>query len=155
MLANLPQTAQEFMAWEWPQIEAAYRELEAPELTAANVDEWLAAWSRLSDLIDESVSRLYIATTLNTADEAVQKQFETYLEQVIEPVESAEQKLREKLLASGLEPAGFAIPLRNMRAEAALFREANVPLFTQEQKLSNEYDQLAGAQTVEWDGEER
>jgi oligoendopeptidase F len=53
-----------------------------------------------------------------------------------------------------LEPEGFAIPLRNMRAEADLFREANLPLLAEQQKLSLEYDKIFGAQTVEWEGKE-
>ncbi|MBI5667166.1 MAG: M3 family oligoendopeptidase [Chloroflexi bacterium] len=154
MLNTLPQTAQEFMNWDWPQIEPLYRDLETRELTAATVNDWLADWSRLSDFIGEAVARLHIATTVDTTDTAAQERFHTYLETVIEPVEQAEQKLREKLLATGLQPEGFAIPLRNMRAAAELFRDANVPLFTQEQKLSNEYDKIVAAQTVEWEGQE-
>ncbi|MBC6936503.1 MAG: M3 family oligoendopeptidase [Chloroflexi bacterium] len=150
----LPQTAQEFMNWGWPQIEPVYRELEARELTAAGVNGWLADWSRLSELITETAARLYIATTLDTADDDAQQRFHRYLETVIEPVEQAEQNLRQKLLDSGLQPDGFKIPLRNLRAEAELFREENVPLFTQEQKLVNEYDRIVGAQTVRWDGQE-
>jgi oligoendopeptidase F len=42
-----------------------------------------------------------------------------------------------------------------MRAEADLFREKNIPLLTEEQKLSIEYDKIRGAQTVDWDGEEK
>ncbi|NWG16860.1 MAG: M3 family oligoendopeptidase [Chloroflexi bacterium] len=150
----LPATAQEFMNWDWSQIEPIYRELESRELTAAGVNAWLADWSRLTELIGESAARLYIATTLDTADDNAQQRFHRYLETVIEPVEQAEQNLRQKLLNSGLQPAGFEIPLRNLRAEAELFREENVPLFTQEQKLVNEYDRIVGAQTVRWDGQE-
>jgi oligoendopeptidase F len=62
--------------------------------------------------------------------------------------------LKEKLLASALEPEGFAIPLRNMRAEAELFQEANLPLLADEQKTGNEYDKIIGAQTVVWEGQE-
>ena len=67
---------------------------------------------------------------------------------VIQPVSIASQRLKEKLIASGLEPNGYAIQLRNMRTEAELFREENVPLFTQESKLGTEYDKIIGAQTV-------
>jgi oligoendopeptidase F len=69
-------------------------------------------------------------------------------------VEAAEQKLKQKLLASNLEPAGFEIPLRNMRAEAALFRETNLPRLVENRKLSSEYDKIVGAQTVQWEGRE-
>jgi oligoendopeptidase F len=155
MFNTLPATAQEMTAWTWPQIEPFYAELAARDLTAENVSTWLSDWTRLSNLLNETQTRLYIATTVNTADKAAQERFHAFLEQIGEPAQRAEQILREKLLASGLEPEGFAVPLRAIRADAELFREANVPLFTQERKLETEYDTIVGAQTVNWDGEER
>jgi oligoendopeptidase F len=41
-----------------------------------------------------------------------------------------------------------------MQAEADLFVEANLPLLGEEKKLSNQYESLVGAQTVQWEGEE-
>ena len=67
---------------------------------------------------------------------------------------SSGQKLKEKLLESGLQPAGFEIPLRNMRAEADLFREENLPLQSEQQKLNLDYDKIIGAQSVEWEGQD-
>ncbi|MBL8157459.1 MAG: M3 family oligoendopeptidase, partial [Anaerolineae bacterium] len=49
---------------------------------------------------------------------------------------------------------GFEIALRNIQTDVNLFREENVPLFTEEQKLSNEHDRIIGAQTVIWEGKE-
>ena len=51
-------------------------------------------------------------------------------------------------------PADLEIPLLKMRSEAELFREANLPLFVEEHKLSMEYDKIIGAQTVQWEGKE-
>jgi oligoendopeptidase F len=155
MLNTLPTTAQEMMAWTWPQIEPFYAELAARDLTAENVGVWLSDWSRLSNLLNETQTRLYIATTVNTADTAAQERFHTFLEQIGEPAQRAEQTLREKLLASGLQVEGMEVPVQAIRADAELFREANVPLFTQERKLETEYDTIVGAQTVNWEGEER
>lgn len=155
MFTTLPDSTQTVMDWEWSKYEPYFQELESRPLDAGSVDAWLADWTRLGELLTELYARLYVATTVNTADTAAEQRFHAFLEHVVEPAQAAEQKLKEKLLASGLEPAGFAIQLRNMRAEAALFREENLPLFTQEQKLGNEYDKIVGAQTVEWDGEER
>ncbi len=145
---------QEFMNWGWPQIEPYCRDLQTRDLNSANVEDWLADWTALSEHIQETSGRLFIATTQNTADEAAVTRFQTYLSDVIEPSQLAVQSLKEKLLASGLTVLNFEIPLRNMRTEADLFREANVPLFTEEQKLGNEYDKLVGAQTVTWEGKE-
>ena len=63
-----------------------------------------------------------------TADEAAEQRMHRFLDGIFRNVMAAEQKLKEKLLASRLEPKGFEIPLRNMRAEADLFRESNLAL---------------------------
>jgi oligoendopeptidase F len=142
------------LQWSWPQIEPYYQDLAARMLTAPVVAQWLTDWSRLSECVEEMGTRLYVATTVNTADEEAERRFNAFLDEIVPAVEVAEQALKEKLLASGLEPEGFGVPLRNMRAEAALFREANVPLLIEEAKLSNEYDKITGARTVTWEGQE-
>ena len=98
--------------------------------------------------------RLALANSVNTVDKEAEQRLNRFLDTIFPPAMAAEQKLKEKLLASKLEPEGFAIPLRNMRAEADLFREANLPLLAEQQKLSLEYDKIFGAQTVEWEGKE-
>ncbi|NDJ61105.1 MAG: M3 family oligoendopeptidase [Chloroflexi bacterium] len=155
MFAELTQDVNDFSAWTWPQIEPYFQDLEGRALTAATVVAWLNDRARLLDLIQESYDRLYVATTLDTNDEEAERRYLAYSEQIIPPMHVADHKLQEKLLASGLQPEGFAVALRNIRAEATLFRAANLPLFVQEDKLGTEYDKLIGAQTVEWDGAER
>ena len=49
----------------------------------------------------------------------------------------------------------LTIPLRNMRAEAEIFRQENIPLQTEVSKLGMDYDRIAGAQSVEWQGEDK
>jgi oligoendopeptidase F len=155
MSPALPKTAIEFMKWDWAQIEPHFEALNSRALTAETVSGWLADWSRLGELLFETFSRLQVATTQDTSDQAAERQFNTFLETIYPAAQAADQKLKQKLLASGLEPAGFEMPLRNMRTEAALFREENLPLLTEERKLSNEYDKIIGAQTVVWEGQER
>ncbi|HRE29384.1 MAG TPA: M3 family oligoendopeptidase, partial [Anaerolineales bacterium] len=52
------------------------------------------------------------------------------------------------------EPAGFEVPLRNIRADADLFRDENLPLLIEEHKLVREQEKIQGAQTVSWKGED-
>ncbi len=154
MLVNLPANYEAFSTLGWPDIEQHCQALQARPLSPESIHEWLSDWTALAELIDETLTRFYVATTLDTTDEAAEKRYLEYLDKVMTPWRSAEQRLREKLLASGIEPAGFAIPLRNMRAAAELFREANLPLFNEESRLGTEYSKIIGAQTVDWDGEE-
>ncbi|MBN1562857.1 MAG: M3 family oligoendopeptidase, partial [Anaerolineae bacterium] len=155
MFEHLPKTTQEFAQWPWEQIAPYFDNLDQRALNATTVDHWLANWTHLDELLSETYARLHVATTQDTTDEAAEKLYHAFLENILPHAETAEQKLKEKLLASGLEPDGFAIPLRDMRAEAALFREENLPLLVQERKIISEFNRVQGTQTVEWDGEER
>jgi oligoendopeptidase F len=154
MLKNLPTAPQEIIAWTWSKIDPLYKNLETRSLNAANVDAWLADWSSVGERIEEMYSRLSVATSVNTADKEAEERMDKYLDGIFPNVMAAEQKLKEKLLSSKLEPKGFDIPLRNMRAEADLFRDSNLSLLADQQKLAIEYDKIYGAQTVKWEGEE-
>src|SRR5260370_33453025 len=77
-----------------------------------------------------------------------------FMETVYALLQVLEQQVKERLLASGLEPEGFALPLRTLRAEANLYREANLALLNEDTALSDEYFQICGAQTVMWEGKE-
>ena len=154
MLTPLPKNVFQFMEWPWSKIEPYYLDLISTDISTSNVHAWLEDWSRLGELLYETYERLWIATTVNTTDDAAKLRFDSFLDEVFPHSQSADQLLKEKLLKSGLCPSGFKIPLLNMRAEADIFSEANLPLLTQELKLSNEYDKIFGAQTTTWEGEE-
>lgn len=154
MSLSLPASPLDFMDWPWAKIAPYVDELLARPLDSSNVSGWLADWSRLTCLLVERANRLQVATALDTTDGIAEQGYKKFLDEIYPHAQAAEQQLKEKLLASGLEPAGFAIPLRNQRAEAALFRQANLPLQADEIKLGMEYDQIVGGQTVEWEGQE-
>ena len=154
MFKTIPNTTHEFVNWSWVQIEPYFKDLLDRPLNATNVTRWLADWTRLADLLEETFSRLSVATTVDTTDEEAERRYKNFLDEIYPSAEAMEQKLKEKILASGLKPEGFEVPLRNMRAQADLFREANLPLLSTEIKLSMEYDKISGSQTVAWDGQE-
>jgi oligoendopeptidase F len=153
MAANLPPFA-EIKTWTWAQFEPYYKGLTDHELSAATVAAWLHDWSALTRAVGELRERLMIATTVNTADTDAEQALNTHMAEIFPAQQAAEQILKQKLLDSNLEPEGFAVPLRNMRGETALFREANLPLFGEERKISNDYDKIRGAQTINWEGQD-
>ena len=155
MSTNLPKTAAELLTWDWPQFEPVVCDLQERPLTADNLDEWLQDWSDFSANLFELYNRLYVVTSIDTSDKAAEATYTHYIEAIFPKAMEAEQALRQKLLASGLEPRGFETALRNMRAEAELFRPENLPLLAEEQKLSNTFEKITGSQTVAWEGQER
>ncbi|MEW6530353.1 MAG: M3 family oligoendopeptidase [Thermodesulfobacteriota bacterium] len=154
MFDGFPQDARATLDWSWDRFEPYYAELAKRPLTTDNVETFLANWTRVAELVDETHSRLYVATTQNTADKEAETRFHRYLDEIFPHAEQAEQQLKTKLLEQQHVPYGFDISLRKMRTQAELFREENLPLLTDEEKLCNEYDKTIGGQTVEWEGKE-
>jgi oligoendopeptidase F len=151
----LPTDAASILALTWSDYEPYYKELESRPLNSENIQTWLNDWSRLAETADEQYWRLNIATTVNTADQAIEEAFNKYVEELQPLIKTAEQKLKDKLLASGLSPKGFETALRMMQAEAEIFTEANLPLLAEEQKLVNDYNRIIGSISIPWEGEER
>ena len=144
----------DFMQWPWPQIEPYFKDLEKRTLTAETVDDWLAGWTRLDDLLSERSRRLEVAKTVDTTDKRAEQNYNEFLEEILPPCQKADQDLKNKLLKSGLAPEGLTIALRNMKADAELFRERNLPLLVKERQQASQYDKIIGAQTVVWSGGE-
>ena len=150
----LPKTPEALLQSPWSTFQPVYDELAERQITPVNVDAWLKDWSDVSSCLYELKERLYVARTRNTAEKQVDQQFNDFMDTIYPAYLAAEQKLKEKLLASKLEPEGYLVQMRNMRAEADLFCEANLPLLSEEQKMISEYDSIIGAQTVQWEGKE-
>jgi oligoendopeptidase F len=156
MMTRMPsQKTEEKDIWSWNDIQNQYDALEKEPLSDKTMDDWLLHWTEASELCDERYNRLYVATTINTLDVDAKKSFEDFMEDDFPHWRIAEQRLKEKLLASKLEPAGMSVPLRNMNAETQIFREANLPLLSMEEKLATDHDGVMGSQSVVWQGEER
>ncbi|HKZ44429.1 MAG TPA: M3 family oligoendopeptidase [Anaerolineales bacterium] len=151
---TLPKDAESILKLKWTDLEAYANDLESRPLNKGNVAQWLLDWTVLSDIISETYARLSLATTVNTADKRAEESFKAFLDNLLQASRSAFQKLKVRLLESGLQPEGFEIPLRNMKAEADLFRDENLSLLSEQQKLSLEYDKIIGAEVIEWEGKE-
>lgn len=149
---KLPQSGADVLDWTWEDYAPYAQGLLARELTAAGADAWLRDWTALSALLREQGARLRNRSNADTREAGPREALMKYFEQVVPPASQWNQDLKEKLLSSGLSPAGMETALRCMRAEAERFRAENLPLITAEQKLVQEYDRTAGAVTAEFDG---
>jgi oligoendopeptidase F len=154
MFGHIYKTVEELLDWDWPRYEPYFNDLAGRSLSPTNVDGWMEDWTNVYFCLGEQYARLQVATAANVIDSSARQRFNAFVDAVYPQAEAALQTLKQKLLASGLVPAGFEIPLRNMRAETDLFRSENLPLLTDEVKLSKRYDEIVGAQTVQWEGQE-
>lgn len=154
MFTLLPPSSEVFERLRWSEVEPWYGELTATRLSQETLQPWLAQWSRLSELVDETMVRQEIAVTQDTFDVERANRRRHFLAEIYSQTQSSDQQLKQQLVVSGLEPENFLIPLRNLRAEEALFREVNLPLLNEEQDLVVDFMRIGGMQTIMWEGQE-
>lgn len=151
---TFPQNATELLRWQWEDFAPLYQELNERKLTTENIEIWLTDWSRLEDAAQERGNRIYYLVTANTADTEAQQRYEDFLNNFYPQWLDAINRLQKQLLESGVEVPGLEVQMKALRTETELFREENLPLLSEEGRLSAEYDRIVGAQTVDWNGEE-
>ncbi len=156
--ADFPSTIDGLKLQRWETYESYYDDLQSRDLNAENLREWLDDWSKLSALVKEAGEVIYITKSLDTADKKAEQAYLDFVNDVQPPALVADQALKERFLA--MEPesqdlSDLALTIRDMRNEADLFRDENVPLYTELATLSNEYEKITGAMTAEWQGEEK
>ena len=154
MNLKLPSGSKEMQNWKWNDYEPYFDNLLNQDIDENNINTWMKSWSNLSELIGEVGTDVYVSTTVDTTDENAKNRFNTFLKDISENASSKNQMLREKLLDSGFVPENFEIPLRAIKSEVNLFCEKNLPLITEDSKLSKEYDAIIGAQTIKWEDKE-
>ncbi|MBI1189080.1 MAG: M3 family oligoendopeptidase [Tepidisphaera sp.] len=126
--------------------------------STSELERWLHDRSDLLAAISEGRARLYIASTCNTDDQAAQEAYASYVEHVAPKLSPMFFELDKKLVQAARVcplPPRYAVLLRNAQADVELFRPENVPLETDLAKLGQQYDQIVGAMTVEFDGQTR
>ena len=147
---------------EWAQIEPLFAQLEQrmPQLeTAPQLQSWLLDWSELSAALDEEASCRYIAMTCHTDNANAEKAYLHFVEN-IEPQLKSRQFALERMYAATplreqLPTERFNVFDRDVKNRVVLFRQENIPLETEEAKLSQQYQKLSGSLTVKFRGEEK
>ncbi|MAU13596.1 MAG: M3 family oligoendopeptidase [Anaerolineaceae bacterium] len=155
MFDNLKSQLDAALSWQWDDFAPYYEALQSRDLNAETIEQWLKDWTAFSKLVMEVASRLRVATTVDTTDDEASELYKTFMSTVFPKVQEQSFLLNKKLVETGIVPEGMEIPMRLIRAEIELFREENLPLFVQESDLGMAYNKIVGAQTVEWDGEEK
>jgi oligoendopeptidase F len=154
MFDKLPQDYRDFQAWNWEEIKPYADALVAEEITAGSLTQWMEKWTMLYNLITECYYRLMLRNMTHTNDKKNTNRYHEYGEKVIPEAKKFEKAMIDKLLGSGLEPDNCAIPLRKMRSEASLFREENLSIQTEIEKLLSKRQEIKSKRMVDWDGEE-
>lgn len=132
------------------------REVASPEA----LEQWLLDFSSLTAAVSEYGSRCYIDKSCHTEDPAIEKAFLHYVENIQPRIKPLYFELQKKYLASPhrghgpLAQTQYQVLDREWKTEVELFRPENIPLQTEQTKLTSEYDKVCGAMIVSYEGRE-
>lgn len=121
--------------------------------------KWLRDRSELESIISEDLAWRYIRMTCYTENKEYSEAYQYFIQNIQPQIAPVSDQLNHKAASStfieGLsKEVGYDIMVRNLIKEIEIFRDENVPLFTQINTESQRYAQISGAMTVVLDEKE-
>jgi len=133
--------------------------LKRPVASRAELERWLIDRSELEAACAESEADLHIAMTCHTEDPEAEKAYLHFIENILPQTKPRQFKLKQLFvhhpIRGQLDHKRYEVFQRDTKLEVDLFRPENVPLETEEAKLEQQYQKLAGSLTVNFRGEEK
>ncbi len=128
-------------------------------LSTGELRQWLSDRSELNAVISEDMGWRYINMTRYTDNEEYSKAYQFFVTEIQPKIAPYSDKLNKKAVASDFlkeleTEEGYDIMIREIRKDIEIFREENIPVFTEIQTETQKYGQISGAMTVTIDGEE-
>lgn len=150
---------EDFKVTTWDALAPYLTELKDREINNAdNLTQWMKDRSEVESVLSEDMAWRYIKMTCDTANEELVKSYQDFVQNISPKVAPLDNELNLKLYNhpnfKELDTKRFHIYLRGLSREIEMFREENIPLFTELQMKSQEYGAISGAQTIEHNGEE-
>lgn len=147
-------------AGDWSQLAPLFDDLlERPLESASDLERWLVDRSELEAAISEALADRYIAMTCHTDDEAAKAEYLRFVDEIEPRVKPMIFRLNERFVKcsarADLDEEQFRVLNRDLEVEVMIYREENVPLETELSKLDQEYNEICGAMTCDFDGRER
>jgi oligoendopeptidase F len=155
VILALPTSPDAFAFATWGDIAPYYEKLASAPLDRGSAEEWLAAWSRLEELVSEAGTLAMTAYTGDTADPAKEAAYLRFSAEIFPQMDEQQVRLARRLLELGYTRPDLETLLAEFRTDAEIFREANVPLFSELEELSAGYQKITGGLSADWDGERK
>jgi len=149
---SLPQSPQDIAGATWSDIAPYYDALAEMPVAPNEAESWLRSWSFLEEIVEEAGTLAMIAYTCDTADPAKEAANLRWSAEIFPQIVEQQVRLAKRLLDLGYSRPDLETVLRGFRTDIEIFREANVPLFSELEELVTAYQKMTGGLQVEWDG---
>lgn len=148
----------DFTVTTWDKLQPFFDELEKrPIASVKDIETWLKDYNELGAVVSENMAWRYIKMTCDTANQQLRDSFNDFVVNIEPNISPVSNKLNKKLVSSPqsneLNKEKYFVYLRGIKKSIELFREENIPLFTQLQQKEQEFGAISGAQNIEYKGE--
>ena len=152
--------AKDFQLSTWESVLPYFEQLSQTEINSlAELIQFCENRSELESYLSENFAWRYIKMSCDNQNEAHQKSYQQFVNEIMPQASVYDDAWNKKIIESPfhtqLPETGYAIMLRGMKKSIEIFREENIPLFTELQNLQTQYGAATGALMVEIDGEEK
>jgi len=144
----------------WDNLKSYFEELlSRPIKSASDLEKWLSDRSELESVVSEDMGWRYIRMTCYTDNKEYNDAYTDFVTNIQPHIAPLSDQLNKKAMESPFLDSlasrdGYSMMIRNMKKEIEIFRDANVPLFTEINTETQKYSQISGAMTVTIDGQE-
>ncbi len=126
--------------------------------TVEDLERWIRDVSEVFEKIEEVITGDYILFNAYNNNELYRTNYQ-YDREKVQPIikkyrEKIDQKIVQHPLLNHLDQNFYAEYIKSKKIQLALFREENIPLEVEEEKLQTQYYDITGNMTVEWEGME-
>ncbi len=127
--------------------------------SSKDLENFVLDRSELDAAVNQHGSILYIYMTCQTDDSKRAANYKDFIETIVPAIKPLDDRLNHKFLKEleiyGLDEKRYEVYIRDVKCNIELFVDDNVPLQTQIDVLSQEYQTVSGAMTVVFEGKER
>lgn len=138
----------------WDEVRVRYAALAERPLDRSTAEAWLRDWSDYESALTEAAALAMMDYTCDTESAEKRELYQRFSGDILPRAEESSVALAKRLVGLGWAPKGMELPVRRFRAQIEIFREANVMLLAEGEKLGAEYQAITGSFTAEWDGKQ-
>jgi len=144
---------------DWASVEQYFTDLLDRDISSLEkFKQWLKDQSELEAILEEDAAWRYIQMTIDTRDEELSNAYTFFVSEIQPKIAPFEDKLNKKLNESSFVDAlesdsAYFILFRSVRKALDLYREENVGLISEVAEESQKFGAIAGAQSIEHNGE--
>lgn len=150
---------QSFTVTTWELLKPYFDALLQEEIhSVAALESWLKKRSELESVVSEDLAWRYIRMTCDTTDKAREEAYLFFVQEIEPHMSPYSDQLNKKLVEADakfpLPAEKYFVYLRSVKKEIEIFREENIPLFTELATLAQQYAAISGKMTVQFQGKE-